>query len=166
MRYSRTFPLKSLDPGMLLQTSTLGISGQNCSITVIYRYGGGLSHNVGPNSIQDINSLKVIFPNNPPSTVARPVRDSLETNNIEQAKGGDDAPSITSLKQLIPSARNSQQRLASKQDLLARIYTMPSNFGRVFRAAVVPNQNNPLSVQLHLQIFLLLQDLKVLMDIS
>ena len=35
--------------------------------------------------------------------------------------------------------------MVTKQDLLARIYTMPSNFGRVFRASISSNPNNPLS---------------------
>jgi hypothetical protein len=35
--------------------------------------------------------------------------------------------------------QGSQDRLVTKQDLLARVYTMPSNFGRVFRAAVSKN---------------------------
>jgi hypothetical protein len=33
----------------------------------------------------------------------------------------------------------------TKKDLLARVYTMPSNFGRVFRASVRENPVNPLS---------------------
>ena len=35
--------------------------------------------------------------------------------------------------------QGSQDRLVTKQDLIARIYTMPSNFGRVFRVAVSKN---------------------------
>jgi hypothetical protein len=36
----------------------------------------------------------------------------------------------------------------TRQDLLSRIYTLPNNFGRVFRAAVVDNPNNPLGARL------------------
>jgi hypothetical protein len=149
MKYKKTFSRISINPSQLLSTKTLGISAQDTTLTVIYRYGGGLSHNVEPNTIQTINSLITVFPHNPPASLARNVRDSIEVNNAELAKGGDDAPTIDTLKSLIPSSRNSQERIVTRSDLLARIYTMPSNFGRVFRAAIVPNLNNPLAIQLH-----------------
>ena len=37
----------------------------------------------------------------------------------------------------------------TKEDLIARIYTMPSNFGRVFRVGVRKNENNPMSANLY-----------------
>ena len=46
---------------------------------------------------------------------------------------------------MIGSARNAQNRIVTKQDLLARIYTMPSEFGRVFRVGVSDNPRNPLA---------------------
>jgi len=49
---------------------------------------------------------------------------------------------------LIPSVKNAQERIVTKEDLLARVYTMPSNLGRVFRASIAPNPINPLSTQL------------------
>jgi hypothetical protein len=70
--------------------------------------------------------------------------------NKSQAAGGEDAPTIDELKSLIPSSRNAQERIVTKEDLLARIYSLPANFGRVFRAAVRANKNNPLSTQLHI----------------
>jgi hypothetical protein len=54
------------------------------------------------------------------------------------------------LKALIPTAKNNQSRIVSRQDLLARIYTLPSEFGRVFRASVADNPINPLSIVIYL----------------
>lgn len=149
MKYRKTFSRISLDPARLMNTRTLGIAQPDTTLTVTYRYGGGLNHSVPENTIQAYTSLVMTFPGNPSPVTARAVRDSLEVNNLERASGGEDAPTIDDLKELIPSARNSQERLVTRSDLLARVYTMPSNFGRVFRAAIRPNPNNPLSIQLH-----------------
>jgi hypothetical protein len=48
----------------------------------------------------------------------------------------------------VGGARAAQGRIVGKEDLLARIYTMPANFGKIFRAAVYPNPNNPLATLL------------------
>ena len=47
------------------------------------------------------------------------------------------------------TARTSQERIVTREDLLARVYSLPANFGRVFRAAVRANPNNPIVTQLH-----------------
>jgi hypothetical protein len=68
--------------------------------------------------------------------------------NLDSASGGEDALSARELVALIPAVKNAQERIVTKEDLLARVYTMPSNLGRVFRASISPNPNNPLSTQL------------------
>jgi hypothetical protein len=143
-----TFPRISINPQMLLNTKTLGIATTNTTITVNYRYDGGLNHNAEPQSIKTIRSLLMSFPNNPAPAIAANVRSSTEVINYSRASGGDDAPSIDDLKAQIPNARNSQSRIVSKQDLLSRVYLMPANFGRVFRAGIRSNPNNPLASQL------------------
>jgi hypothetical protein len=143
-----TFPITSLDPNRLLQTKTLGVISSNTTLTVIYRWGGGLDHNVDPGSIVDVQTLLMEFPQAPSAAEAAAIRSSVTVTNTVRASGGEDPPLIDDLKQLIPQVRNSQSRIVTKEDLLARVYTMPSNFGRVFRAAVRSNPNNPLSSQL------------------
>ena len=118
------------------------------SLRINYRYGGGLNHNVPKNNIRTIKTLKMFFPGNPPSAVAANIRGSTEVNNLIEAAGGEDAPTIDELKTLIPSIRNSQERIVTRPDLLSRVYTLPSNFGRAFRAAIRSNPNNPLATQL------------------
>jgi len=143
-----TFPITSLDPNRLLQTKTLGVISSNTTMTVIYRWGGGLDHNVDPGSIVDVQTLLMEFPQAPSAADAATIRSSVTVTNSVRASGGEDPPLIDDLKQLIPQVRNSQSRIVTKEDLLARVYTMPSNFGRVFRAAVRSNPNNPLASQL------------------
>ena len=88
------------------------------------------------------------FRNNPSVADSNFVRGTLDVKNLEEARGGDNSPTLQALRAQIPAARQMQSRIVSKQDLLARIYTMPSKFGRVFRAGIRPNPYNPLSTQL------------------
>lgn len=148
--FTKTFSRISVNPQQLLSTTTTGVASAGTTYEVTYRYGGGLSHNVDPNSIQTPRALNVFFPNNPRPQVAGLVRSSIECNNLIQAAGGDDAPSADDLKLLIPSVINSQERIVTREDLLARVYTIPSNFGRVFRASVRSNPNNPLATLLYI----------------
>jgi len=144
----KTFTRFSIAPESLLQTTTLGILTPNTTLTVLYRYGGGLNHNVEANSIRDMSRLDITFPNDPLPSVASYVRNSIDVLNVERAAGGDDPPTINDLKAQIPKYRAAQSRVVSKPDLLARVYTMPSNFGRVYRAGVQPNPDNPLAIRL------------------
>jgi hypothetical protein len=148
--YSRTISRIPVNPEKLLTTRTLGVAAADTQLTIIYRYGGGLSHNVAPGTIGSILSLSIEFPKNPPTTDQAKVRNTLDVTNFDRASGGEDALTVEELVSLIPTVKNSQERIVTKEDLLARVYTMPSNFGRVFRAAISPNSNNPLSTQLHI----------------
>jgi hypothetical protein len=148
--YTKTFSRISINPQQLMQTTTLGVAAANTQYQITYRYGGGLNHNVDVNQIQNPRILNVFFPGNPAANVAGFVKSSIECTNKVRAAGGEDAPSIDELKLLIPSIRNSQERIVTREDLLARVYTIPSNFGRVFRAAIRSNPNNPLATQLYI----------------
>lgn len=144
----KTFSRFTINPGKLLQTTTLGVIAPNTTITIEYRYGGGLNHNIGRRQIRGFNSVVISFPENPPPATSQFVRQSLDAQNFQPASGGEDAPSVDELKLRVPAVKASQGRIVTKEDLLARVYTMPSNFGRVFRASIQPDPNNPLASRL------------------
>lgn len=146
--YSKTFSRIPVNPQQLLQTKTLGVAATDTTIQINYRYGGGLNHNVPVGSIKTVRLMKIFFPGNPTPAQAASVKGSIEATNKIPASGGEDAPSTDDLKALIPAIKNSQERIVTREDLLARVYTIPSNFGRVFRAAIRSNPNNPLATQL------------------
>lgn len=148
--FSQTFSRVPVNPQKMLQTSTLGVAASNTILTVTYRYGGGLNHNVNAGTIRNISNLITTFPNNPDAVEQSQVRRSVEASNPQPASGGEDAPSADDLLLLVPTIRNSQERIVTKEDLLTRVYTMPSNFGRVFRATVNKNPNNPLASRLYI----------------
>lgn len=144
----KVFTRFTIDPNNLLNTRTLGVAPQGTTLNVEYRFGGGLSHNVAATTIRTITKLLMTFPSQPSAALAQQIRASADVNNEEPARGGENPPTIDELKSKIPSARNAQSRIVTKEDLLARVYTMPANFGRVFRAGVRSNPNNPLATQL------------------
>lgn len=146
----QTFSRFTLNPNNLLQTTTLGVVGSNTTITVEYRYGGGLSHNIGAGAISNVINLIIGYPRSPSASVAAQVRQSLTARNDREASGGEDAPNLDELKLRVGGARAAQSRIVTKEDLLARVYTMPANFGRVFRASIRANPNNPLSSLLYI----------------
>lgn len=144
--YGKTvIPRFSIDPTSLLQTSTLGISPRGTILTVRYRRGGGTDHNVSSNQITSIETLSFQFRNQPSAADALSVRQSLVVTNPEPASGGDSPPSLDDLRGRITSARKAQARVVTRQDLLSRVYSMPNEFGRVYRAGIADNPANPMA---------------------
>ena len=141
----KTFSRFALDPNKLLQTRTLGIAPRNTTLSVRYRSGGGLSHNVSAKSIVAVSSLLTKFSSTTSASQQATVRASVEVTNDKAAAGGEAAPTINELKATALAYKNSQSRIVTKSDLVARIYSMPANFGRVFRVGVRDNPNNPLA---------------------
>ena len=139
----------SLDPNSLLRSKSLGIAPSNTTLTVTYEYGGGLNHNTAANSIRAIVSLSTVFPGTPSSSVAAAVRASIDVANLSDASGGSDQPTIQDLRLQIPASRNSQLRVVTKDDLIARVYSLPSKFGKVSKAGCRTNPSNPLAKQLY-----------------
>ena len=146
----KTMPRFSLDPAALLDTKTLGISPQNTSIYVTYRYGGGSSHNVAPQSINQLDVLYVEFKDSLSGTAAIDIRASIEVKNEQPAAGGANRLTIEEVRALIPTARNLQSRVVTRDDLLARLYLLPNEYGRIFRAGIVANPQNPLASILYI----------------
>ena len=143
-----TFSRFTIDPNAMLQTQTLGISPRNTTLVITYRSGGGLRHNVSANTIRTVTSLFMAFPNTASAVESSAVRASIDCSNPLPALDGDRAPTIQELRGLIPSSRAAQSRIITKEDLIARIYTLPNQFGRVFRVGIRPNPINSLASQI------------------
>ena len=152
----------SLDPSSILNTKTLGISPISTTISVTYRYGGGLNHNVGARSIVEVDSIVTVFPPETTEVEKIDVRSTLDVVNPSPASGGDVEPTLDEMRASISAASQFQGRIVSKQDVLARIYTLPTEFGRVFRAGISENPINPLSSRL----FILCRDRSGKLDIA
>jgi len=145
-----SFSTVTIDPNSFLTTQTLGISPRDTTLTVTYRYGGGLSHNVSAGKISSVNTLITRFPQGTSTTNESLIRSSLTAVNYSRASGGEDELTLEELRTIALLNRNSQNRIVTREDLIARVYSMPTNFGRVYRVAVSDNPRNPLSAQLHI----------------
>lgn len=144
----------SLDPKKLLNTNTLGISPQGKTLTIKYFHGGGINHNVEEDSINTVERLLIDFPNTPTTDVGDEiiiaVTESLSVNNEEKAVGGSNKSSLTNLVQFIPSFKKMQNRIINHEDLISRVYTMPSNFGRVSKASIIENPFSNITKNLYI----------------
>ena len=140
-----TFSSYSLDPNRLLRTTSLGVSPTNTTLTIVYRHGGGANHNVEAEEIVTVDQIDFTFPAGLPYDTAQSVSNSVGISNPRPASGGAAAPTLTQLKSFVTATRTMQNRIVTTDDLLARIYTLPTEFGIVYRANVLPNPENALS---------------------
>lgn len=146
----KNFSRFSIDPQQLLKTRSLGVSPKNTTVSITYRYGGGLDHNVPASSIRFVETLRMEFRNSPTTLDAQQVRQSIDVKNKNPARGGAYAPTLDELRNHVPTARQMQSRIVTKQDLLSRIYTIPSQFGRVYRAGIRQSDINPLATNVYI----------------
>jgi len=147
---TKTMTRFSIDPNSILQSRTMGLSPRNTTVHVTYRYGGGAHHNVSAENIRSVKKLIVRFRDDCPRSSMLSVKQSIDVVNKKPAAGGSNPPSVNEIKSAISMTRNMQSRIVTQEDLLARIYSLPSEFGSVYRASVSSNPNNPLSSLLYL----------------
>ena len=148
--YGRTtFQRFAIDPQNLIKTQTLGIAPANTLLTITYRAGGGISHNCGTGEIQFRDNIKIRFPSGPAAITSTAVANSLDVLNKNPATGGLPRMGISDIRTATAASRNQQARIVTQDDLLARVYSLPLPFGRVYRAAIRKSSRNPLASELY-----------------
>lgn len=143
----------SLDPNSLIKSNSLGVSPAGKTLTIDYIHGGGESHNVTAGSIETIINPILVFPNISDSnldidTITASVLETLDVFNEEEAVGGTNSLTLEELRLQIPNTLVSQNRIVNEKDLISRIYTMPSDYGKVHKIALLENQFTNLSKDL------------------
>lgn len=146
----KTMSRFSIDPNSLIDTQTLGISPRGTTITVTYRHGGGLNHNIASGNINGFQTVSLEFRNNPSPDDALSVRLSARVINNKATTGGANQPDTEFLRGLISPSRNAQSRIVTREDLVARIYTLPSKFGRVYRVGLSERNITGTSLIVHI----------------
>jgi len=144
----KTFAKVAIDPNSFLTTNTLGISPRNTTLSIKYSYGGGINHNIDPGELVLVNTLKTQFNSAVPSSIISSIRRSTTVINEFPGFGGDNRPTLEQLRNLGLLSKTYQKRVVTREDLLSRVYSIPTNFGRVFRASVRDNPNNQFATQL------------------
>jgi hypothetical protein len=137
-----------------LKTNSLGVAPRDTTVVITYRQGGGVNGNVGPNSITRFveKEIQFITPNfsNDNADKSRTIFESIACNNADQASGGEEGESISSIKINAINNMSSQLRCITLQDYQVRIMSMPSQFGSVFRSFARKDPTNNLGVELFL----------------
>ena len=83
------------DPSNFLTTKAYGQAPSNTTLTVSYKYGGGIDHNVAANSIKTIESVNITLDEtNLSGNLVSATKASIAINNVIPATGGRDAESI------------------------------------------------------------------------
>ena len=130
----------AFDPANFLRTKAYGEAPANTTLTITYTYGGDANHNVGSRQINDFSS-KVLseFQGNLDATKLARVKNSLAVYNEEPASGGMSGESVGEIKENALAHFQAQGRAVTKEDIIARIYSLPERFGNVAKAYVVPD---------------------------
>ena len=136
------------DPSNFLYTRAYGQAPSNTTLTVTYIVGGGLSSNVGSNTITERGALKLITNPNVNIGLADFCKQSVISNNVEAARGGGTGETIEELRMNTMAAFSAQKRTVTKNDYLIRTLSMPSRLGQIAKAYITQDdQITPLTTE-------------------
>ena len=110
---------------------SLGESPSNTTVRVKYRIGGGISSNVGVETITSISNKK--------SLLASPNMESFNSITVineKEAAGGADEESIEHIRENIKANFSAQNRCVTKDDYESRALSLPSRFGSIAKVYV------------------------------
>ncbi len=130
-----------IDPSNFLYTRAYGQAPSNTTLTVTYTTGEGIQDNAPANVVTEIEFVE--FYDDPNSTSSASmtnfVKSSLAINNPNPATGGKTADTLQDIKNNAMSNFATQNRTVTKDDYIIRSYAMPSKFGSVSKAYIVPD---------------------------
>lgn len=135
LEYLRRTTTNNIDPSNFLYTSTYGLAPQNTTLTVTYSYGGSTEENVGVNSINSI--LSVSYLNETGLVDLTDSKNSLAVTNPEPAIGARARQDLDSIRQNAMATFAAQNRAITREDYIARVYSLPSKYGSVAKAYIV-----------------------------
>ena len=138
LEYLKRTVTSNIDPTNFLYTSTYGLAPQNLTLTVKYSIGGGTADNVPANSITSINNVSYLNEGNvDPGIDLTDTKTTLAVNNPEAATGGLSKDSIDNIRQNAIANFAAQSRAITREDYIARVYSMPAKYGGVAKAYIV-----------------------------
>jgi hypothetical protein len=130
-----------IDPSNFLYTRTYGQAPANTTLTVKYTTGNGISDNVAAGTLTVVNFVEYNDDINSTANVAMTnfAKNSISVNNPTPARGATTAESLAEIKNNAMSNFATQNRLVTREDYIIRAYSMPSKFGSVAKAYIVPD---------------------------
>jgi hypothetical protein len=142
----------SLDGTNVMKSKSYGVSPSNTTLTVRYIIGGGLGSNVTSGNINKISAAT--FQNNDSEFLSDgeiqlldKLKNSLRVTNEEASTGGGDAETNEQIRQNAISSFSTQNRMVTDEDMLLRVYSLPSKFGSIAKAYVESNSNREIAYE-------------------
>jgi hypothetical protein len=130
-----------IDPSNFLYTRTYGQAPANTTLTITYTVGNGISDNVNANLLTSINFVQ--YNDNINTANSAPlvtfIKSTLAVNNATPAAGAKTADTLQDIKNNALANFATQNRLVTREDYIIRAYSMPSKYGSVAKAYIVPD---------------------------
>jgi len=130
-----------IDPSNFLYTRTYGQAPSNTTLTVTYTIGNGIADNVPPSVLSDISFIEFDDDINATTNAGTVnfIKNTVATSNPDAAMGAKTADTLQDIKNNALANFASQNRLVTREDYIVRAYSMPSKFGSVAKAYIVPD---------------------------
>ena len=140
--FDKTKLTTAFSPVNFMFTNTYGIAPSNTTLTVRYLTGGGISSNIeaGVLSLIDATNVRFINSNLANTSLANQIFDSLASNNVLAADGGQDGDTVEELRRNATGNFQNQLRTVTKEDYLIRALSLPSNLGVIAKAYAEPTK--------------------------
>jgi hypothetical protein len=139
-RFRRSVDI-DIDPSNFLYTRTYGQAPANTTLTITYTVGNGISDNVASGKLTKVDFIE--FNDNINSTANASlmnfIKSSVASNNEYSAAGAKTADTVQDIKNNAMSYFATQNRSVTREDYVIRAYSMPSKYGSVSKAYIVPD---------------------------
>jgi hypothetical protein len=112
----------------------------NTTLFIQYRVGGGKASNLGAGAINSLGVIDFVV-GGPVSLINSSVSNSLQVTNVTSALGGDDQMSTEEVRNYVTFNFAAQNRAVTINDYVARIRTMPAQFGAAAKVGVTEIEN-------------------------
>lgn len=110
------------------------------TLFVRYRVGGGVSSNIGRNTINSLGNFSMVV-SGPNMNVNQLVKRSLTATNPIPAVGGKDELNVEEIRHLIKYNLAAQNRCVTLNDYVLRLTGMPGRFGLPFKFTAYKKHN-------------------------
>jgi len=130
----------SIDPSNFTFTRAYGLAPSDTTLTVRYTVGNGVTDNVASNTLTDITS--VTYTTNSTglnNSLLNQVKGSVACTNPVAASGGRTSQDIDEVRNNALAHFAAQNRIITREDYIVRAYSMPSKFGAIAKAYIVPD---------------------------
>jgi len=130
-----------IDPSNFLYTRTYGQAPSDTILTVTYTVGNGVADNVVAGVITDLDNIEFVEDVNATTNagVINFAKSSISVVNPSPAAGAKSRDTLDDIKNNAIGNFATQNRLVTREDYIIRAYSMPSRFGSIAKAYVVPD---------------------------